>query len=214
MKRLFILLCALLASSPAIAADDALTKVPDAQEELTLNDVRDVGMILNYIRRQAISIYEEAARPNVDVTYGASVRELQTIPEAKLPAKVLPPRQEWLVFYLGTMETAIRQLVQEVADIDKGTSKITASKRLETTFTPLYEQWASQVKDLNHHLDELVPLFDQSDKNGPELQRIAVAIYNDTNKLEDIRRSIFTTMRDLSKQHPEEKIMVSPPVKQ
>jgi hypothetical protein len=212
MLRFLFLLCFLMACVSAQAAEEKETPSPAAQQEITLNDVRDAGIMLNYIKRQAIGIYEEAARPNIDLTSNSSVHEPDSIPDPHLPAKVLPARQEWLVFYLGTMETVIRQLAQEVSEIDKGTEKLTVSKEMEVAVTPLWEQWSSRVKDLNHHLDELVPLFDEAEKHNAEIQKVAVSIFNDARLLEETRKSIFATIQGATKKNPDEKILISPPM--
>jgi hypothetical protein len=218
MKRVFLLALVLAMGMPAQAATETQVKpaaaaaAVAAEQEIGLNDVRDAGMMLNYIKRQAISIYEEAARPNIDVSSSPEVTEFQTIPQAQLPSKVLPARQEWLVFYLGTMETVIRQLGQEVAEIDKGTSKLTVSKEMEAAISPLYDQWAGRVKQLNQHLDALEPMIDNAAKNNVEIQKVAVAIFDDASRLEETRKSIFAAIRDAAKQRPQDKIILSPPL--
>jgi hypothetical protein len=193
-----------------MAIDQINTKSQPGGEEITLNDVRDAALILDYIRRQAISIYEEAARPDVDLNASPILVELHSIPQSPLPAKVLPARQEWLVFYLGTMETVIRQLAREVAELETGTKEVTISDQLKQTLTPLWEQWATRVTALNKHLDELVPLFDNAARNNTAIQKVAVSIYDDTNGLEETRRAVFTAIQKELQQYPGEKVIIKP----
>ena len=198
----------------AVASDSAnheLTFADSALQELTLNDLQDLGILWRHIRQQAINIYEEASRTPVKLTASADVPALSTSPIHIVAMKLLPARQEWLVFFLGTMEPVIRQLSQEVEDIQKGIEKLVIPESVDKAIDPLWEAWVKDVRQLNAHLDLLLPLFDDAPHNNTKIQAVAVEIYNDVNRLEVIRKEVFRALQHIERKTPDTKILITPP---
>jgi hypothetical protein len=197
-----------LNSSPAMSAATETKESPAQLQELSLNDVQDVGIMLRLIGDQAKYIYEEASRTAVTPQDAPQIRTVHSIPYG-IKGKVLPARQQWLVFYLTTMEPVIRELGKDVSDIQSGTKQMVIPKELENAIGPLWEEWALNTKDMNHQLDLLVPLFDDAPHNNEKIREHAVAIYQDVNKLETARQNVFRTLQQATRTG-KEKIMVSP----
>jgi hypothetical protein len=210
-------------ASPAnnikLAADQdpiasAASTTGDAQplQELSLNDIQDAGVLLNHIKRQAINLYEEASRTPVRLDASPDIPEINTIPTTTHPGILLPPRREWLMFYLGTMEPVIRQLDQHVKDIQSGVKRVVIPEPLRASLDPLWDAWAKDIEKLNHHLDELVPLFEDAPNNNLAIQKTAVAVFDDIQETEKLRRQIFLTVQKSKKSGDHiEKIFISPP---
>lgn len=182
-------------------------------EELSLNDIQDVGILLRHIKQQSINVYEEAARRPVNAKDSADVAEITSIPVKNSDSQMLPARREWLVFFLATMEPVIRDLTKQVKDLQQGVKQIVIPEQLEKEIDPLWDKWAVDVQEMNNHLDQLLPLFDDAPRNNQEIQKVAVKIFDDTNRLESIRKSVFKVMQQIEQKNPNSKIMISPDAK-
>ncbi len=182
-------------------------------EELSLNDIQDVGILLRHIKQQSINVYEEAARRPVNAKDSADIPEITSIPIKNSDSAMLPARREWLVFFLATMEPVIRDLTKQVKDLKQGVKQIVIPEQLEKEIDPLWDKWALDVQEMNSHLDQLLPLFDDAPHNNQEIQKVAVKIFDDTNRLESIRKSVFKVMQQIEQKNPNSKIMISPDAK-
>jgi hypothetical protein len=209
-----ICLAALIALNPVAYAAGADSTAPSGAAamppELSLNDVEDAGMLLRFIGQQAINLYEEASRTKLGVNSVAEIPDIRSIPVKTTATNFLPPRQEWLVFYVGSIEPVIRQLSKHVADIQAGTKQVVIPEEDRKKLEPLWEAWTSGVTALNAHLDKLVPLFDDAAHNNTKIQALSVEIFDDVQHLESVRKSVFRAMQ-LMMRKGDEKILLSPP---
>lgn len=196
-------------AKPSANAAAAAEKKTEKLEELSLNDMNDIAILLRFISEQSINIYEEAARIPVGTDASPNYKPYESIPVELKTKKFLPCRQEWLVFYLGIMEPVIRDLAKEVSGIEAGSKQLVIPKSMEEVMTPAWEGWAHNTKEMNRHLDELVPMFDGTPPDNAAIQNKAVEIYNDVNALEKIRKEIFVQLKSMIKAG-KDKIMVSP----
>ncbi len=180
-------------------------------DELTLNDLNDLAILLQFIKEQSINIYEEAAREKVGLDASPEFKPVAEIPIKEIDQKnLLPARQEWLVFYLGVMEPVIRDMGKEIAEIESGSKKFLIPDSMKNSMDPLWESWKKTTKDLNHHLDELVQLFDDMPPKSSAIRDIAVEIHSDVLKLEKSRKEIFVLIQTAAKNGNKDKIFVSP----
>lgn len=189
-------------SQPAAKPDGKLT-------ELTLNDIQDTALLLDFIQEQCINVYEEASRVPVSVNSTADFKQIDKIPVPLTGKTFLPPRQEWLVFFVGTVEPVIRQFGQMVKDIDAGNKQVVIPEPIAKTIEPLFDEWEKDTKSLNAHLDELVPLFDDAPKQAEKIRDLAVACYDDAGRMESVRRKIFVVLQKNAKQGGD-KVLMSP----
>jgi hypothetical protein len=194
------------ASSPAGTTGD--TAASTALQELSLNDLQDVGICLRLIGDQAKYIYEEASRTTVSMHDSPDIKPIRSIPYT-VKGKVLPARQQWLVYYLASMEPVIRDLGKDVKDIETGTKQMVIPEAMHAALDPLWLSWSANTSDMNHQLDLMVPLFDDAANNGEKIRDLAVAIYKDVSDLETSRQAIFRSLQQ-SARTGKEKIMVSP----
>lgn len=178
-------------------------------EPLSLNDVQDAGLLLNLIQSQCINIYQEASRAPVSLESSPEIKFPSKIPTTLPNANFLPPRQEWLIFFVGTIEPIVKQFAAMVRESDSGVRTVVIPDAMRTTVEPLVTEWSRDTKVLNHHLDVLVSLFDDAPKQGVQIRELAVACYEDANRMEKVRRKIFHILQE-SAFHGQGKIMVTP----
>lgn len=193
------------AATPAAGA----AKSGEKLTELSLNDVQDAGLLLDFIQEQCINVYEEASRVPVSTNSTPDIKQLNKIPVQLNTKTFLPPRQEWLVFFVGTVEPVIRQFGQMVTDIDAGTKQVVIPDPIAKSMSPLFDEWEKDTKELNHHLDQLVPLFDDAPNQSEKIRDLAVACYDDAGRMETVRRKIFSVLQKNAKQGGE-KVLMSP----
>lgn len=185
-------------------------KAASKLEELTLNDIQDAGLLLDFIKEQCVNVYEEAARVPVSLNSGPELLQLEKIPSNLASnQKFLAPRQEWLVFFVGTIEPVVRQFGKMVSNMDQGVEEIVVPGALEKSLNPLIKDWSRETKSLNKHLDELVALFDDAPSQAGKIREEAVLCFEDATRMEEVRRKIFFVLRKNLKDGGE-KVLVAP----
>lgn len=189
-----------------------LFKAPDGTQgptAITLEDVRDSGILLRFLRMNIFGIYQEAARTVITNDSPVDLAEAGSIPY-KTTGKLLPPRLQWLVFYLGTIEPVIKELKNEVGTEEDALNPV-IPQEVSALILPLWKEWSADIGKLNAHLDELFGLFDHAEQSNVQIQAVAVAMNEDIDKLEDVRKRVFKTLQQIQKTAPNSKILVSPP---
>lgn len=179
------------------------SKTNDMYEEVTLTDLYETALALNQIKEEAIHIYVEATRLPATAADVMHVHYPKHIPIQIGTAKAqnkkggavandykgcLEPRRTWLVFYMASMEPIIEMLGHDVDDVQSGTMHIVIPGTNEKKWTPIWNKWAQKVKEMNEHLNVLLPLFDDAPHNNKPIAEQAVVIYNDAKQLESIRK--------------------------
>jgi len=190
---------------PAYSADSD----SDNKQEITLNDLQDAGILLRYIRRQAINIYVEADRAKLTPTSSPKIPEVEEIPVKVQPKDVLPPRRQWVLLYLTAIEPVVRELGTEITNTQEGLNPIIPAD-LKKSLEPLWQEWADNVKGLNQDLDELLPLVDDAPHNNQQIRDVAVKIFDHTNKLENVRRQVFVVLAHVERFKPDKKVLINP----
>lgn len=195
-----ILILALLISQlalPGFAAETTspttqTTKPPSSEEYiLSLDDIRDVGLYLLQIRHQAIFVYMEATRIQLPLNSSSNIIEPKVIPVPhKSSIKYLPCRHDWLVFFIGSMEPVIRMMVSDVKQVQDGTYKLKVPKTDQEAVDKFWKEWEDGVAQLNKSLDKTYDLLNNDIGNNQAIADQAVAIFNTTDKLEDIRLKV------------------------
>ena len=112
-----------------------------------------------------------------------------------------------MVYFFANIEPVVRDLGKQVQDIESG-SGITVPNTLQKRVCPLCQQWILDTTELNHHLDEMLPLFDDAAHNNLKIQDMAVAIFNDTKKMESVRQALYKVVQD--NRSSQNKIMITP----
>ncbi len=200
------------ADEGASARTKEIFKVPGQGSNpvaVSLEDVRDTGILLRFIRMNVFGIYQEASREEIRPDSNVDLAEVITIP-FRTTGKLLPARLQWLVFFLGTIEPIITELKKEVGTGDDALNPVIPDE-VKSIILPLWKDWSNAILKINSHLDELAALFDDVANNNAKIQAVAVAMNEDVNRLEEVRKRIFKAMQQIQKNSPNSKILVSPP---
>ena len=169
----------------------------DKSKVLTLNFLRDVGLSLQQIRQQSINIYLEVTRKDVqpedkfDLVYPKSISDKQML---KNPC-YLAPRAEWLYFYVGTMEPIIHLFAEDVSDTKAGATRLFVPKAIKAEISPLWQEWAKGIQELNEHLTAIYQLANEEKPDNIAIGKHAVAMYKIGNKLEETRDKTVDRIR-------------------
>jgi len=169
----------------------SLIQKRDATKALTpsemLSELRDFRLCLTQLKQQAVNLFQEATR----TMKTEADTPLETTPDLVSASmldetkKYLPPRKEWLVFYVNTLEPIVGLLIEDVKDTD--TNGHSYSKEIEDRVNPLWKSWKEEVAEINHQLDKIQELIAQDSGSNVPLAKAAIAIYNDAEKLEKSR---------------------------
>ena len=174
-------LCAAVGNSPD-------TSRIQKEETVTLSELHDAGIALARIKQQAINIYVEATRKEITDPNQLEVCDPTSIPVADKDGAPEPPRKNWLVYYLSSLEPII-QLLNNDADEVKGEGRLLVVRPgPKGEWSPLWVDWANHVKSMNDHLTTMTSYFEEAQKNDKAIATEAVAIFDEANSLEKIRK--------------------------
>ncbi len=172
-------------------------KGPTEQQLLTLNCLRDSAMSLQQIKQQAINIYLEATRTDVQPQDNSDFLCPKSISDKLLAKSVhyLPPRIEWLYFYVGTMEPVIQLFTDDISDTKTGMTKVFVPTAAKESLSPLWQQWSAGIQGLNDHLNAIYKLANEDKPDNIAIARHAVAMYKIGNDLERARAKATEIIR-------------------
>jgi len=169
----------------------------DKSNILTLNLLRDSGLSLQQIKQQAINIYLEATRTDVRPEDKTSLVYPKSISDKGLlkTSSYLPPRADWLYFYVGTMEPVIHLFAADVSDTRAGITRVWVPKVIKAEISPLWQEWAKGIQDLNDHLSVIYQLANEDKPDNIAIGKHAVAMYNIGIDLENTRQKAVGIIR-------------------
>jgi hypothetical protein len=156
--------------------------------EEMLSDLRDTRLSVGQVKQQAINLFLEATRVVVKPGDSALHFNPNEISAAMISEKkkYLPPRKDWLVFYMNTLEPIIQLLTDDINDVDTN-GRTSVPPNIESKINPLWKTWQADVRAINKSLDEMQELIGpDSDTNLP-LARTALDIYKKAVDLEKVR---------------------------
>jgi hypothetical protein len=182
-----------LSSAQSPSTDSAQTHAE--KKEITLTDLYEVGLALERIKQQSINVYVEATRNSVGPDAPVAIVDPSSIPVNHKSTKYLPPRRDWLVFYMSTMEPIIHLLAVDVQDTQSGVRDIVIPESLKTKIDPIWQSWTAKVADLNNRLTKLLELIDDAPKNNVPIAQEAIGIFEDVKQLESLRREVYIAIQ-------------------
>lgn len=178
----------------SVSQTKASTKALSPSEMLT--ELRDFRLCLTQLKQQSVNLFQEATRP-AEATGEAPLETTPTVVSASMldeKKKYLPPRKEWLVFYVNTLEPIIGLLCEDVKDTD--TNGQSYSKEIGERVDPLWKSWKNDVAEINHQLDKIQELIAEDSGSNIPLANAAIAIYNDAENLEKSRYQAAVIFRE------------------
>lgn len=177
-----------------------LIKKRDTTKALTpsemLTELRDFRLCLTQLKQQSINLFQEATRTEEK----AADAPLETTPNVVSASmldekkKYLPPRKEWLVFYVNTLEPIVGLLIEDVKDTD--TNGQNYSKEISDRVDPLWKSWKVDVAEINLQLDKIQELISEDSGSNVPLAKAAIAMYNDAENLEKSRYKAALIFRE------------------
>jgi hypothetical protein len=171
--------------------------VDDKQQlmpEEMLSDLRDTRLSVGQVKQQALNLFLEATRVVVKPGDPALHFSPATINAEMLNEKktYMPPRKDWLIFYMNTLEPIIQLLTDDINDVD--TNGRAVPPNIEAKINPLWKTWQADVRAINRSLDEMQELIGPDTGTNIPLAKTALVIYNKAIELEKIRYNVYELM--------------------
>ena len=188
--------------APSVCAADGDSKrvsLPKAAVKETtedvLSDLRDVRLCLSQVKQQAVNIFMEATRTVMTPTEPALERTPEEINKKMLNPKAnyMPPRKEWLIFYVNTLEPTIHLLAEDLKDADASHDRYPSE--FSSVLRPLWKPWHNDILSINKSLDEMQEIIGNDKGNNVPLANIALDIYSKISDLEKVRYKAATAVR-------------------
>jgi len=156
--------------------------------EEMLSDLRDTRLSVGQVKQQAINLFLEATRTVVrpgDSALHINPGEISAamISEKK---KYMPPRKDWLVFYMNTLEPIVQLLTDDINDVDTN-GRSSVPPNIEAKINPLWKTWQTDVRAINKSLDEMQELIAPDTGTNIPLAKTALDIYKRAVDLEKVR---------------------------
>lgn len=171
------------------------------KEEVTLTDLRDLGLIIMQIKQQAENIYMEATRKPVNISATPEIEDVKIITTEPMKArgKYLPTRPEWMTFYVGTMEPIIHLFQVNVGSSKDPNAKkkacIKVPRSTRAKFEKLLDTYDRGVEEMNRHLSTIYDNISEKD-NNITIARAAVDLYKTAERIETARVSAFKLIKE------------------
>jgi hypothetical protein len=179
---------------------------------LTLGDLRDMGLCINQIQQQAKNIYLEVTRKPVPRTAEPHFEDLKAISKGSIDpsaAVYQPVRQEWLTYYVGTMEPMIYLLKANLDATRSGASTLMVPKSTVDEFTTMLTNYDLAIKAMNQNLDVIHEKM--SDPHGNvAIAHEAVKLYETTQELEKARHRAFNLVKKADRKGEEREALPTP----
>lgn len=197
----FLLTCLLSGILSSQADTTSAVTVVDvstpAASEIALEDVRDV---VRRLRRAALDIIDEVEQRDM-VVVGEPLL-VQPIPEKKDPhpgtmeemfvlGKAQPPRKKWVDITMAEFDKLMALLPQEQA-------KIEIPRESQSEGSAAMQELSSITADMQQHYENLQKLTAGPTYRNVEIGKEALAIYDDTAKLEKPWRELVGIVRKKS----------------
>ncbi len=164
-------------------------------EEL-LTDLRDTRLSLMQIKQQAVNLFMEATRTQVTMHETPLEHTPQEIDlnMIDIKSKYLPPRKEWLVFYMNTLEPIIHLMTQDLKDVED--NGLHAPQFIEGKVKPLLKPWHDELAAINESMDTLQTLIEPDDGTNLPLAKTALKIFTKASAMEHLRFMAEKTCRE------------------
>jgi len=176
----------------------------DGAVKLTLGTLRDVGLGLAQIKQQALNIFVEATRLPVPLLSGPELPQLTAPPRLSTlrATGYLPPRRQWIFYYIGTMEPLIHNMQGCQDEAEETINRVIIPAGSRGSITPIANEWDKVVATMNGHLTELAGLIENADENNIPIARQAALIYEDVDTLEKMRRRLYRIVQSSERKYP------------
>ena len=170
--------------------------------EADLNAVRDLGLNNRQIKQQALNLYIEATRTDRSPLDGPDLNVPSTIPESTNLdySKCLPPRPEWVAYFLNTIEPLTQFIQGRLRAWESSKICFLVPKGTSTELKPLRTEIHTTLLKLEKDLDSLHEIFEGDTITNQELVEVSRKIYDDATTYEELRQRFYEVIRTAKKQ--------------
>lgn len=177
------------------ASKDGKPKVID----LNLTKMRDTGLAIRQIHQQALNIYLEATRKEINPSDKCAIAD--PVPDNVDLTKVscgeyLPPRKEWLVVYLTALEPVSQLLRKWQGALKAGTVIRTVPKGTAAKFRPINEKFFEEAAKIEKNLDALHDIFESEESDNVKLAEVSKGLLQNAKSLEKLREQQFDILKE------------------
>jgi hypothetical protein len=167
-----------------------------------LNKVRDWGLNIRQIKQQALSLYMEATRRELSPNDGPDLNVPSTIPNSTSLdySKCLPPRSEWVAYFLNTIEPLTQFIHVRMKASEAGKITVIVPKGTSTELNPLRAKIHTTIRKLESDLDSLDDIFNGDTISNQQLVEVSREIYDDATSYEELRQRFYEVIRKATKQ--------------
>jgi len=186
-------------------AEDASVRLAFTPKEgvvnVDLSHVRDWGLAVRQLKEQAMNLYIEATRikPTPDDSSDIKVPESISTSKPSESSKSLPPRTEWVAYYLNSMEPLMQFVTSSLRASEGGKLLVSVPKGTSAELRPIGDQMYAVSHQLEGYLDMLNDIFNQEQPSGDKLTDLSAKISDDASKLEGLRKQYYEVIRKAEK---------------
>lgn len=166
------------ASAPAKKAFDP---------QVLLTDLRDSRLSVEQVKQQSVNLFMEATRTVVSVGDKPLLENPRVLTAGMVqPSKTyLPPRKDWLVFYVNTLEPIIHLLNEDMKETER--NGLQMPEPLSKKITPLWKVWREDVLAIDKAMDDLQELIGPDKGTNIGIAKDALTIFERATHMEKIR---------------------------
>lgn len=155
-----------------------------ADDRLTLDMVRDVGVSVRQIRELAIYIFKEATRVPLTATDSLDLVGFDSISDDDFDdnKKYSVVRPGWIYFYISTLEPSIQLLK------DAETQKVLIPAKLKNEVSTLSARFCDCIDDALVSIKKLHQCVDDGECDNKTVANCALSIYKTAQNMENLRK--------------------------
>lgn len=191
------------ASAPTAPDSDTATSTRQLQigvtkVELSLEKLRDVGLDLKHLIKDAGSLYDEVAIQPVALmtepeVIGTTVINLPIGVQPTGPFQ--PPRKERLDLTMNAIKPMVGLLKTNVDEFMSGEKQLDLSSDILSELRPKLTEWVDLVNKLSEQERQLESLTAGPAFNNASIASSAVEMQKTAKKLDETRRAIYKAIR-------------------
>lgn len=207
------LIVILLSASPGLAdsPDSAPAAVDGAaapnkplkgsvqQIELSLHEVRELGLDIKKVIHATGSLYDEVTMQPVSIVTQPEVVGMGTIiyiPVGTRPAgPPIPPRKERLDAAINALSPIIPLMKKDVDDVLSGERELNLTDDVRSELRPTFKVWVDRVNNMDQQYQALGPLIQGPQFDNQAIAAAATAIQQDAKDLEKARKKIYKVLQ-------------------
>lgn len=167
-----------------------------------LSKVRDWGLNIHQFKELALSLYMEGTRTKLSPEDGPDLNVPTEIPKSTNLdySKCLPPRTEWIAYFLNSMEPLTQFIAGRMKASEAGKISLFVPKGTTTELQPLRMKIRAIMRKLQSDLDSLDDIFNEETISNQHVVDVSRQIYDDVSTYEELRKQFYEVIRKATKQ--------------